>query len=169
MRPKLTFWAQALDNKSPDHIGIGGEAVPPEDTFRREESVSLVSSVVKGGACVFQERGMQLTADDDKFVVEVPSLERDQAGRSAPIVCYGGYGAEIDDALAKEVCTGFHDFAKRIGRTVQADVEDFARAFAALKKNVSKRKLVHLVGIGAAVLLTLLLAYCLASKGSDAR
>jgi hypothetical protein len=117
MIKKLVYGAQALDNASPDHINLRGEELLPEDTMRRQEAVSLVSNVVKSGSLIFNEGGVQLTEDGHGFVVEVPSEQLDQAGRTAPIVCYGEYDARIDKAFRAFVATGINDFAHRIGRT----------------------------------------------------
>lgn len=169
MNKDLIFWAQALDNSSPDHIEISGAILSPDDTVRRQEAVSRVSNVVKAGTRVFESRDLQMTADEHHFVIEVPSTQRDRAGRTAPVVCYGDYGSTVNDELAKSVAVGFDEFAKGIGRSLQPAQSEFVRAFEALKKNVTTRKLVRGAGIAAAVLVLLLLAYCLESKGTNGR
>ncbi len=165
MTDKSIFWAQALDNASPDHIETHGEELPPDDTARRQEAVSLVSNVVKAGVRVFDRRGVQLTEDGRHFVVEVPSAERDRAGRTAPIVCYGDYDSTVgDDGLGASVAVGLDDFARRIGRTILLEHFELAReSFAELKKKSSTRKLVRLVTLGAVAFALLALAYWLVS------
>jgi len=131
----LIFWAQALDNASPDHIDMRGEELSPDDTLRRQEAVSLVSGVVKAGSRIFDQRGVQLTEDGRHFVVEVPSAERDRAGRTAPVVCYGEYDSTVGDALGASVAVGLDDFAKRIGRNILPEHFELAReSFAELEK-----------------------------------
>ena len=159
----LTFWAQALDNSSPDHLDLKGEVLSPDDTIRRQKVVSLVSTVVKVGSRVFEVRGIQLTADGSHFVVEVPSSQRDSAGRTAPIVCYGYYDLTVIDTLAESVATGLEDFAKRIGRCLQPDNFGVAReAFAALKKKSLTQKRLRMVRAGGAALVLIGLMYWLA-------
>ena len=99
MTEKLIFWAQALDNASPDHIEMRGHKLSPDDNVQRQKAVSLVSSVVKAGSRIFDRQGVQLTEDGRHFVVEVPSAERDDAGRTAPIVSYGDYDLTAVDAV----------------------------------------------------------------------
>lgn len=167
MTEKFIFWAQALDNASPDHIDMRGEELSPDDTVRRQEAVSLVSGVVKAGSRIFDQRGVQLTEDGRHFVVEVPSAERDRAGRTAPIVCYGDYDSAVGDALGALVAVGLDDFAKRIGRNIHPEHFELAReSFAVLKKKSSTRKLERVVAIGAAALVLLALVYWLVSRVS---
>ena len=167
MTEKLIFWAQALDNASPDHIEMRGEELSPDDTVRRQEAVSLVSGVVKAGSRIFDQRGVQLTEDGRHFVVEVPSAERDRAGRTAPLVCYGDYDSTVGDALGASVAVGLDDFAKRIGRNILPEHFELAReSFAVLKKKSSTRKLERVVAIGAVALALLAQAYWLVSRAS---
>jgi hypothetical protein len=167
MTENLVYWAQALDNASPDQIDLRGEELSSEDTIRRQEAVSMVSSVVKSGWRIFSEGGVQLTADGHRFVAEVPSAQRDEAGRIAPIVCCGEYGNRIDEVFVESVAVGIDDFAHRIGRTI--DPEHFKitrRAFAVLKKKASMRKRVRVFGIGALAFVLLALVYVFTSRGS---
>ncbi len=162
MNGKLVFWAQALDNASPDHIAFQGEDVSPNDEVRRQQAVSLVSSVVKGGTPVFVEDGFQLTEDGHRFVVEVPSGERDREGRIAPIVCCGEYDATVNEALSAHVAAGIGNFANSIGRTTHAKhLEMTLKAFAALKKKSSTRRLRRTIGIAGLIFGLLAALYAL--------
>lgn len=160
MTAKLIFWAQALDNSTPDHIELLGEQLAPDDSTKRQEAVSLVSGVVKIGSRIFDQRGAQLTEDGRRFVVEVPSLERDRAGRAAPIVCCGDYDSTVGDTFGAYVVVELNDFAKRIGRNILPEHCELVReSFRVLKKKSSTRRLVRLVGTGAVLLSVLALAY----------
>lgn len=166
MKDKFILWAQALDNASPDHFDVYGKNLRPDDTVQRQEAVSKVSRVIKNGTRLFEENGVLLTADASQFVVEVPSVQRDHAGRTAPIVCYGHYDATVSDAFGASVAVALDDFAKKIGRTLQPDHFDLARSsFEALKKKSSTTKLVRTVGIGAVGLLLLAIVYWLTRNG----
>ena len=166
MTGKLIFWAQALDNASPDHFEMRGEELLSDDAVRRQEAVSLVSDVVKAGTRIFDAQGVQLTEDGRHFVVELPSAELDRAGRRAPIVCYGEYGSRVGDTLWASVAVGLDDFAKRIGRNISPEHFELAReSFETLKKKSSTRSLGRAVWIGAAALVLLALAYWLVSRG----
>lgn len=173
MTEQLIFWAQALDNASPDHIDIGGASLSPDepdDIAKRQKAVSQVSKVIKVGTRIFDCRGVQLTEDGRHFVVEVPSAERDRVGRVAPIICYGGFDASVVDALASSVIDGFEDFAKRIDRKILPDHSGLARdSFIELKKRSSTRRIVRAAGAVAAALVFLTVVYWLDSKGSLAR
>ncbi len=152
----VVFWAQALDNSAPDHIEFEGETLLPEDTKRRQDAVSLVSSVVKAGHRLYSQNGVLLTVHGDRFVLEIPSAERDRAGRTAPIILCGQHSSRVDDGLASMIIVDADDFAKRIGRTVGVEHFDGARAaFQALKKNSSRRKIAIAVGVAILVLVAL--------------
>jgi hypothetical protein len=166
---KLSYWAQALDNASPDHIQLYGEELPPDDLVRRQEVVKRVSGVIKQGVRVFDSGGVLLTADAHRFVVEIPSKQRDRAGRVAPVVCYGEYDGYVGEELETRVFAGLAEFAERIGRTLAPEYSELIyAAFVALKKKSLKTKLVHAVTIGATALgfLILVLSYLLASRGA---
>ncbi|MDC7701633.1 hypothetical protein [Vogesella indigofera] len=166
MTDKLILWAQALDNASPDHFEVHGKVLPPDDTERRQEAVSLVSRVIKGGERLFEKSGVLLTADDNCFVVEVSSVQRDSAGRTAPIVCYGNFDATVVDALGTSVTVALNDFAKRIGRTLQPEHFELVRAsFETLKKKSSTTKLLRTVLIGTVGLVLLGFVYWLMKMG----
>lgn len=154
MTDKFILWAQALDNTSPDHFHVHGKSLEPDDTVQRQEAVSKVSSVIKNGVRLIEERSVILTADASHFVVEVPSTQRDHAGRTAPIVCYGDYDNTAGDALGKSIAEALDDFAKRIGRTLQREHFELARgSFAILKEKSSTKKLVRTAGAAGLVLL----------------
>lgn len=165
MTGKFILWAQALDNASPDHFDVYGKDLAPNDTVQRQEAVSKVSSVIKNGARLFEKSSVLLTADTSHFVVEVPSVQRDHAGRTAPLVCYGDYDATSGDALGASAAVALEEFAKKIGRTMQPEHCELARAsFDALKKKSLTTKLVRIVGIGAMVLVLLVIVYWLVQK-----
>lgn len=153
MKEKFILWAQALDNSSPDHFDVHGQVLGPKDTVQRQVAVSKVSSVIKNGARLFENSGVLLTADTSHFVVEVPSLQRDHAGRTAPLVCYGDYDATAGNTLGDSVAVALDGFSKKIGRTLQPEHFELVRSsFDALKKKSLTTKVVRIVGIGAMVL-----------------
>ena len=166
MTEKFIFWAQALDNASPDHFEVGGEELSVDDSARRQEGVSSVSTVIKKGTRIYDVNGVLLTADDRHFVLEVPSAQRDRAGRAAPIVCYGDFDATVGDALGTSAAVAVDDFAKRIGRTLQPEHVELARAsFEALKKKSSTKNHERATGMVEEDLELSFIAYWLAQMG----
>lgn len=165
MTDKFILWAQALDNASPDHFDAHGKDLAPDDTVQRQEAVSKVSSVIKNGERLFERSSVLLTADTSHFVVEVPSVQRDHAGRTAPIVCFGDYDATAVNALGASAAVALDEFAKKIGRSLQPEDFELIRAsFDTLKKKSLTTKLVRIVGIGVMVLVLLAIVYWLAQK-----
>lgn len=166
MTSGFILWAQALDNSSPDHIAVRGAALDAEDSLRRQEAVSLVSHVIKDGVRIFESRGVRLTADNRHFIVEIPSAQRDLAGRTAPIVCCGEYDSSFEETLGAKVADTLNEFARRIGRNLHSEQLELVRgSFAELKKKLLRRTLVRAATRTATVLALLMLTYWLASKG----
>jgi|APMI01.1.fsa_nt_gi hypothetical protein len=135
MAEKYIFWAQSLDNTSPDHFMDQGVDLLAEEKQGRQKIVSLIYEVAKRGRRRYDASGVALTATRRDFVLEVPMVELDVVGRSAPVTVYGvmavDFDREFEDALIQEII----GFSERIGRTVRPDVPDLIRsAFAALKK-----------------------------------
>lgn len=135
-----------------------GEELSPDDTVRRQDAVSLVSSVVNAGSRIYNEDRVQLTKDGRHFVVEVPSVERDRTGRLAPIICYGDFVAMAEDDLSDSVALGLDRFAKRIGRNVLPEHLRLAReSLSTLKKKSSRKKLARFLVVGLLALILLVL------------
>lgn len=167
MTEKYIFWAQALDNSAPDHIEVRGEELEAGESLRRQEAVSLVSRVVKSGECIFHMGGVLLTADTQHFVIEVPSVQRDKVGRTAPIVCYGVFEREVGDEFGASVAVGLDAFAKRIGRSLQPEHSELIReSFAILKKKSSTKRRIRNTAIGIVAFALVAIGYWLASRNT---
>jgi len=161
---KFIFWAQALDNASSDYFDVRGDELSSDDSVRRQEAVSLVSSVITSGTRIYEVSGILLTENDRHFVLEVPSVQLDRAGRTAPIICYGDYDATVGDTLGASAAVALDDFAKRIGRTLQPEHFELVRnSFEFLKKKYSTKKLVRKVWILAIAILAI--SYWMAQMG----
>lgn len=155
MKLGVTFWAQALDNVSPDAIEFSGETLAPDDSARRQKVVSSVSLTVRNGREIFDSDGVRLIVDRQHFVMEVNSAERDQAGRIAPIVCFGHYDQGDVGSISSEVSLGLAAFAKQIGRNIEsAQHEAILASFAQLKKKLpwSARFMTLIAGLPAQIL-----------------
>ncbi|WP_139026540.1 hypothetical protein [Achromobacter arsenitoxydans] len=146
MTDKFVLWAQALDNASPDHFEMLGKMLDAEDTVQRQKAVSLVSSVIKKGSRVREQSGVILTADRRHFILEVPSAQCDNAGRTAPIVCYGDY-RPFSNSHSDSAATALDDFTRKIGRTLRPEHRALVReSLESLKKNVDdKARTLHWV------------------------
>ena len=160
------FWAQALDNSSPDHIRMEENDLTSEEADQRQKAVSLVSAVVKTGRCVFEKQNVRLFDDGKHFVIEITSAQCDQIDRTAPIVCYGEYDKNICETLGDGITNHLQQFTEAIGRSIGPDqTKQVNESIEQLKKNISKRKL-HVIGKIAIVISLLLLSllYHLLSK-----
>lgn len=140
MIQESSFWAQALDNTSPDLFELDGRALPPVDIAGREAVATQASNVVENGVRVFESGDVHLTRNRNYFVLEVPSVQHDELGRIAPIVCLGRFES-IDDLSAADIFASTQRFAHRIGRNLHpACAELMAIAFETLKKKSPRIK-----------------------------
>jgi len=164
---EFIYWAQSLDNTSPDHIYKGNKKLLPKDNIQRQEAVSHVSKIVMSGSRIFDKRGVRLTESAQFFVVEVLSEERDQAGRIAPLICCGPYELTKSDALSASVIKGLDNFARQIGRNILPEhLELVSEVFKIFKKKIFAKKLKYAVVIGATVIILLVLAYWITPSAS---
>lgn len=153
----LFFWAQSLDNQSPDVIFKGGEELSDDEL--RQKLVSDIYEVPKSNI----ER---LTADSSvtvrcsypKFIIEAIPTEKDQVNRLAPIIVYGKLPSNGSEVWSKEVCSEIKDFvSSRLKRTLDSNalvaIENWLNETLKKKKadlqviplNIIKRFLVRLI------------------------
>jgi hypothetical protein len=84
-----TQWSQALNNKDPDAILVGGKVLTPSDISARQQAFSRVSATAKKGKQLTVSKaqpGERVVASGRNYIVEVPRPHKDVAGRVAPLV-----------------------------------------------------------------------------------
>lgn len=135
MTEQRVFWAQALDNASPDHIEVSGKLLAAGDTGPRQAATAQVSGVTKAGRTIFSSGGVRLIVDRRRFVIEVRSSDTDHAGRIAPIVHCDEYNGAGDGTFGDAMIEEIDQFARRIGRTIPpAHREEVREALRSLRK-----------------------------------
>ncbi len=159
MKDELIFWAQALDNVSPDHF-FQGQLLDTNSTEERQYVATQIASVGKHGRCDFDDANVRLTTFRNQFVLEFPTNQRDEAGRIAQIVCCGRYtylSSDLGDIVWSSSC----EFASKINRTVSAEYKDIiARAFVR-----SRQKKMKKLALGAGLIIgSIIFAYWITSK-----
>jgi hypothetical protein len=114
----LSFWAQSLDNQSPDIIFKDGEEL--SDDKLRQKLVSEIYEIPKNNIEVLSANSaVTVRYSYPKFVIEAIPTEKDQVNRLAPIVIYGILPDNLSEIWIKEVCTGIEDFvSNRLKRTL---------------------------------------------------
>jgi len=133
---KLSFFAQALDNTSPNHLSIDGQILHSNDTALREQITTMIANTTMKGKNVFDEAFIQLHINGADFIISVPSAERDVIGRIAPIVCIGKINDPMDDSVTEQILYEINCFTAMIGRSVEPETIRVARkALLLLKKN----------------------------------
>jgi hypothetical protein len=92
----LSFWAQSLDNKSPDIIFSDGKEL--HDDASRQKLVSEIYAVPKNKAETLSlKSSVSIRYSDQKFVIEVIPTEKDQVNRLSPVVVYGQFVDPFDE------------------------------------------------------------------------
>ena len=131
----LSFWAQALDNTSPDHF-MQDEHMLDDDSQGRQGIAQSVSRVKSNGSRAYDESGVILVVHRTEFVLEFPCEERDDSGRVSPIVCHGTFGDRASAELNAFVINEAKRFALEAHRPLsEATQSNMTEALGALKKN----------------------------------
>ena len=132
--PELSFQAQSLDNLALDPMEVNGCPLEEKDKEERKRLVQRIDQVSKSGTRVFSEGSISAFRLGNEFILEIPSDQKDSAGRIAPIICYGHVSRESEKSWPDEVVSAIRDFANRIGRGV-SDQAAVRRGIEAVKKN----------------------------------
>jgi hypothetical protein len=140
------FQAQALDNRSSDHLRLAQQGAELHSPFR-EQTYSGMASISAQGTLLFAQDGVKLLVKGNAAVLQVIAEERDHAGRLAPVVCWveqdagQGSGASGVDA----VWASLEQFATAIGRSFSEPTRLAAReALELLAKKQSSQSLIAL-------------------------
>ena len=154
----LAFRAQKLDNQNPDHMELDQRPLAEEDVTERQKLARQISEVSLRGSQVFSEGHHVAFLLDDKFLLDTPSDQLDDAGRIAPIICYGRVPEPPLASWSDEVVKAVVGFAERIGRTISPKSQEIAgRGVNAIFAETQKEKSgMHVTGKalwGAGVLL----------------
>lgn len=171
MNNKLIFYAQSLDNLSPDSFRFNGEDIGAHDTNRIGIAASQISQVAKIASPIFEYDGVRLIADGKHFLIEVPCSELDEAGRVTAIVCCGDYHFNTGEEFAAAFVRNLYDFSKRIGRSLMPEHIVLARqAFSILKKR-SLQKIICITALGAIIALAAItmIVRCIAPRNFGAK
>lgn len=120
----LSFYAQSLDDRSPDHVEVNNRLLTEDDEC--QDLAQKISEVSLNGDEVFSKNWHSAFLLDNKFLLETPSDERDDADRIAPILCYGHVPDEPPVSWSIDVVNAMVRFAERIGRKVSDDSRERA-------------------------------------------
>ena len=143
----LSFLAQRLDNQDPTHMELNQRPLAEGNVAERQELARQVSEVSIDGSQVFSEESHAAFLLDDKFLLETPSDQLDDAGRIAPIICYGRVPETPPVSWSSDVVKAVVEFAERIGRTVSARSQRIAgRGVDAILAETQKKSRMHVTG-----------------------
>ena len=122
--PKLSFFAQSLDNQAPDHIEANTGALT-KDT-ERQKVAQQISRVSLHGTQVFLEDWHSAFLFGNEFLLQTPSDQLDDADRISRVTCYGRVPDEPSESWSDDVVNAMVGFAQRIGRTVSGESQQMA-------------------------------------------
>lgn len=135
----LSFWAQSLDNQSPDVIFKDGEELSDDEL--RQKLVSEIYEVPKSNIKVLPAASsVTVRYSYPKFVIEAVPTEKDQVNRLAPIVIYGVLPNDGSEIWIKDVCSEIESFiSSKLKRTLDSSALIAIQNWLdeALKKNTA--------------------------------
>lgn len=116
----LSFWAQSLDNLSPDVIFRDGEELSDDES--RQKLVSEIYEIPKINIEVLPTDSIvTIRYSYPKFVIEAIPTEKDQVNRLAPIVIYGVLPNDWSELWIKDVRDEIENFvSSRLKRTLDS-------------------------------------------------
>jgi len=142
----LSFLAQRLDNQDPAHMELNQRPLAEGNVAERQELARQISEVSIDGSQVFSEESHAAFLLADKFLLDTPSEELDDAGRIAPIICYGRVPETPPVSWSSDVIKAVVGFAERIGRTVSPENREIARrGVDAISAEAQKKRKRHVM------------------------
>ena len=143
----LSFLAQRLDNQDPTHMELNQRPLAEENVVERQGLARQVSEISLDGSQVFSEDSHAAFLLDDRFLLDTPSDQSDDAGRIAPIVCYGRVPEPPPVSWSDDVVKAVVGFAERIGRTVSPKSQEIAsRGVEAILTEAQKKGRIRVMG-----------------------
>lgn len=151
------FWAQSLDNSSPDYIYVDRKALNPKKySAERRKVVSQISNVTKNVDAIATGKNVKIFIGKEEFALSIILPEVDELNRKAPILCYSKLPDPGDQYFSKRALLFIHEFVEGIGRTLPNSTTD--EIFAALSLAKKKRTLSgRTIVVGLLILFILLL------------
>jgi len=148
----LSFRAQRLDNKDPDHMEVGHHLLAADNMAERQKLAQDISKISIDGFKVFSDRYHTAFLLSGKFLLKTPSDQLDNAGRVAPIITYGSVPDDVPKNWPNDVVAELTGFAGRIGRTICKENEEIAQSamqFVVNKKRLRQRlRSIRWIGLG---------------------
>ena len=143
----MSFRAQSLDNQAPDPMELNQRPLAEEDVAERQELARQISEVSLCGSEVFSEESHAAFLLGDKFLLDTPSDQLDDAGRIAPIICYGRVPKLLSESWSSDVVKAVVGFAERIGRTISPKSQEVAGlGVDAILEEVKKQNRIRVMG-----------------------
>lgn len=151
----LSFRAQSLDNQTTDPMEVNRYFLAEDDVTERQDLAQKISEVSSNGTNSFPEGSHTAFRSfpegshtaflyGDKFLLKTPSDQLDNAGRIAPLLCYGHVPDDPSESWSDDVVNAMVGFAERIGRTISDDSQKVARhyvvAILETKKRIRRRR-----------------------------
>jgi hypothetical protein len=140
----LFFWAQSLDNQTPDLIFKGGEEL--SDDLPRQGVISEIYKVPGQKKQLLSSNSeVSIRFSEPKFVLEIIPIEKDQMNRLAPVVIYGELPEDLSPDWVERSCTEIRDVVvHKLNRTLSRDavpaIQKWFSSFLEEKKKKDERQ-----------------------------
>lgn len=155
---KMFFWAQSLDNQSPDFIYEREKKIPETDRKKRRDIVKRISEVTAEGRVLYDRQNVTIQVLENESVLTVRGTERDVAGRAAPVTCLAKIPSQADQI--RRVVAEVKTFFENIGRNIPRDtITAIADGLGEAAKKKQKRQIARTAAAAILSLLGLWAAY----------
>jgi hypothetical protein len=123
----LFFWAQSLDNQSPDIILNNTQEIL--DDTKRQQVVSEIYDIPgKKVDSLTPNSGVKFRFSDPKFLIEAIPAEKDQLDRLAPILIYGELAEELSQDWIESICSEISEVvSNKLNRTLSINTIEAIR------------------------------------------
>jgi hypothetical protein len=139
----IAFWAQSLDNESPNSMTLDGKALSPSEEEARQKIISDIYGIVSEKTKIKSLSDVTMYRKASKFVFEVIPLEKDVAERLSPIIVLGDFPDKNEtlDVWVNNVCDQLLQFTSEVmGRTLSGTTLTTFRNWLTSETLGSKKK-----------------------------
>lgn len=132
MKNCIIQWAQALDNRSFDHIAVDGRSLASSNTREVHLALETFQRAAMPGRHLYDSSTLRMLSNRRRFVLVVAARERDSAGRPSNSLISGPVSSLRDPAFEASLPARIAAFALIAGRTPAEGFESEIRIAAAV-------------------------------------
>jgi len=157
----IAVWTQSLDNSSHDSMILDDSILSDNEVKKRNIVSSYINQILSDSkSFIVNNDNIKLTLCGGQFVIEIPSVEKDNLGRLSPILFYGKYDKNFIEN--NDIEKHFIKLINMIGRSVdEVILKDSNYLIKEYIINEIKKKnmKMNLIGLSAGIIAMLLVPF----------